>query len=127
MRDILKTEELDIPDGVDVTVKSRLVTVKGPRGTLTKNIRHADVDIRILKGKVNKVTLAVWQGGRKHVAVLRTLRSLIVNLITGVTKVCLFRLGDRDKYSVCLPLGLPIQDACCVCPFPHQLHHSGRR
>ena len=87
MRDILKTEELDIPDGVDVTVKSRLVTVKGPRGTLTKNIRHADVDIRILKGKVNKVTLAVWQGGRKHVAVLRTLKSLIINLITGVTKV----------------------------------------
>ncbi|KAI0347228.1 60S ribosomal protein L9 [Trametopsis cervina] len=86
MRDILKTEELDIPDGVDVTVKSRLITVKGPRGTLTKNLRHADVDIRLLKGKVNKVTLAVWQGGRKHVAVLRTLRSLIVNMITGVTK-----------------------------------------
>jgi hypothetical protein len=90
MRDILKTEELDIPDGVDVTIKSRLVTVKGPRGTLTKNLRHADVDIRVLKGKVNKVTLAVWQGGRKHVAVLRTLRSLINNLITGVTKVLVF-------------------------------------
>ena len=87
MRDILKTEELDIPEGVEVSVKSRLVTVKGPRGTLTKNLRHADVDIRLVKGKVNKVTLAVWQGGRKHVAVLRTLRSLINNMIIGVTKV----------------------------------------
>lgn len=89
MRDILKTEELDIPEGVEVTVKSRLVTVTGPRGTLTKNLRHADVDIRLVKGKTNRVTLAVWQGGRKHVAVLRTLRSLISNMITGVTKVCM--------------------------------------
>lgn len=87
MRDIIKTEELDIPEGIEVTVKSRLITVTGPRGTLTKNVRHADVDIRLVKGKVNRVTLAVWQGGRKHVAVLRTLRSLINNMVTGVTKV----------------------------------------
>ena len=87
MKDVLKTEELDIPDGVDVTVKSRLITVKGPRGTLSKNVRHIDMDIRLLKGKTNKITLAVWQGGRKHVACLRTIKSLIVNMILGVTKV----------------------------------------
>ncbi|KAL6309651.1 60S ribosomal protein L9 [Sparassis latifolia] len=86
MRDVLTTEELDIPEGVEVKVKSRLITVKGPRGTLTKNVRHIDMDIRLLKGKTNKVTLAVWQGGRKHVACLRTIKSLIVNMITGVTK-----------------------------------------
>ena len=87
MRDVLKTEELDIPEGVTVDVKSRLITVKGPRGTLTKNVRHIDMDIRLQKGKNNKVCLAVWQGGRKHVACLRTIKSLIVNMITGVTKV----------------------------------------
>ncbi|KAI0770817.1 60S ribosomal protein L9 [Irpex lacteus] len=108
MRDILKTEELDIPDGVDVSVKSRIITVKGPRGTLTKNVRHADVDIRILKGKVNKVTLAVWQGGRKHVAVLRTLKSLIVNLITGVTKG--FQYKMRAVYAH-FPINAIIQES----------------
>jgi len=87
MRDVLKTEELDIPEGVEVTVKSRLISVKGPRGTLTKNVRHVDMDIRLVKGKTNKVTLAVWQGGRKHVACLRTIRTLINNMIVGVTKV----------------------------------------
>jgi large subunit ribosomal protein L9e len=88
MRDVLKTEELDIPEGITVTIKARLITVRGPRGTLTKNVRHVDMDIRLLKGKMaNKVTLAVWQGGRKHVACLRTIRSLILNMITGVTKV----------------------------------------
>jgi large subunit ribosomal protein L9e len=88
MRDVLKTEELDIPDGVKVTIQARLITVTGKRGTLTKNIRHVDMDIRLQKkGKTNKVTLAVWQGGRKHVACLRTIKSLITNMITGVTKV----------------------------------------
>jgi Ribosomal protein L6P/L9E len=87
MRDVLKTEELDIPENIDVSIKSRLITVTGPRGTLTKNIRHVDMDIRLLKGKTTKVTLAVWQGGRKHVACLRTIKSLITNMITGVTKV----------------------------------------
>lgn len=86
MRDVLKTEELDIPEGIDITIKSRVITVTGPRGTLTKNVRHVDMDIRLLKGKTTKVSLAVWQGGRKHVACLRTIRSLINNMIIGVTK-----------------------------------------
>jgi len=87
MHNVLKTEELTIPENVDVSIKSRLITVTGPRGTLKKNIRHVDMDIRLLKGKTTKVSLAVWQGGRKHVACLRTIRSLINNMVTGVTKV----------------------------------------
>ncbi|VDB85437.1 unnamed protein product [Peniophora sp. CBMAI 1063] len=107
MRDVLKTEELTIPDGVDVTVKSRIITVSGPRGTLTKNIRHVNMDVRLLKGKTNKVTLAVWQGGRKHVACLRTIKSLIENLITGVTKGFLYKM--RAVYAH-FPINCIIQD-----------------
>ena len=125
MRDVLKTEELDIPEGVTVDVKSRLITVKGPRGTLTKNVRHIDMDIRLQKGKNNKVCLAVWQGGRKHVACLRTIKSLIVNMITGVTKVCLYTTARTARMRTS-STGLPIQDACGVCPFPYQLYHPGR-
>ena len=88
MRDVHSTEELDIPEGVEVTVKSRIITVKGRESTLVKNVRHIDMDIRVVKTKgSSKVTLAVWQGGRKHVACLRTIRSLISNMIKGVTKV----------------------------------------
>jgi large subunit ribosomal protein L9e len=88
MRDILKTEELEIPDGVTVSIKSRVIVVTGPRGTLTKTVRHVNMDIRLIKANTNnKVTLAVWQGNRKHVACLRTIKSLISNMITGVTKV----------------------------------------
>ena len=100
MRDVLKTEELDVPEGVTVEIKSRLITVSGPRGKISKNVRHIDMDIRLVQqGKTNKVTLAVWQGGRKHVACLRTIKSLISNMITGVTKVCTYVLCIQRPYE----------------------------
>ncbi|KAF8528962.1 60S ribosomal protein L9 [Hysterangium stoloniferum] len=86
MRDVLQTEELIIPENVSLSIKSRLITVEGPRGKLVKNVRHVNMDIQLIKGKADKVLLAVWQGGRKHVACLRTIKSLIQNMITGVTK-----------------------------------------
>jgi len=108
MRDVLKTEELDIPENVEVSIKSRLIIVKGPRGTLTKNVRHVDMDIRLLKGTTTKVTLAVWQGGRKHVACLRTIRTLINNMVIGVTKG--FRYKMRAVYAH-FPINCIIQDS----------------
>jgi len=107
MRDVLKTEELEIPEGVEISIKSRLIAVTGPRGTLTKNVRHVDMDIRLLKGKSTKVSLAVWQGGRKHVACLRTIRTLINNMIIGVTKG--FRYKMRAVYAH-FPINCIIQD-----------------
>jgi len=108
MRDVHSTEELDIPEGVVVTVKSRIITVTGPRGTLVKNVRHIDMDIRLVKAKsAPKVTLAVWQGGRKHVACLRTIRSLISNMIKGVTKG--FQYKMRAVYAH-FPINCIIQD-----------------
>ncbi|KZT12515.1 60S ribosomal protein L9 [Laetiporus sulphureus 93-53] len=104
MRDVIKTEELDIPEGVEVNIRSRLITVKGPRGVLTKNVRHIDMDIRLLKGKV---TFAVWQGARKHVACLRTIKSLINNMIIGVTKG--FQYKMRAVYAH-FPINCIIQD-----------------
>ena len=85
MKDIYKDEDFEIPEGVSINVKARLVTIKGPRGELTKSLRHINMEIK----KVNerKIKLIVWRGGRKHVACLRTVRSLIVNMIQGVTNV----------------------------------------
>lgn len=36
------------------------------------------------EGEVSRVKLVVWHGGRKHVACLRTVRSIIENMIKGV-------------------------------------------
>ena len=155
MKDIYKEEDFEIPDGVSLSVKSRLVTVKGPRGELTKNLRHINMEIKKISDK--KIKLVVWHGARKHVACLRTVRSLITNMIQGVTKVCfrwnlhfivmlflwLFDVWQSlhihpliysHLYKYCIftwqtvfscmvaniPLGLPLQNALRLRPFPHQ-------
>ncbi|EIN10423.1 60S ribosomal protein L9 [Punctularia strigosozonata HHB-11173 SS5] len=107
MKDVLKTEEYEIPEGVTVEIKSRLITVTGPRGTLTKNVRHVNMDIQVQKGTPTKVTFAVWQGGRKHVAQLRTMRSLVENMVLGVTKG--FRYKMRAVYAH-FPINCIIQE-----------------
>ncbi|KAF9906404.1 hypothetical protein BX616_000741 [Lobosporangium transversale] len=84
MKDIYKEEILPVPANVEVQIKSRIVTVTGPRGTITKNFRHAEMDI--VKLDTARIRLVVWHGKRKHVACLRTIRSLIHNMIVGVTK-----------------------------------------
>ncbi|ELU45468.1 60S ribosomal protein L9 [Rhizoctonia solani AG-1 IA] len=102
MRDVLSTEELTIPEGVTVAIKSRLINVEGPRGKLVKNVRHVNMDIQLVKSsKENQVTLAVWQGGRKHVACLRTIKSVCA--IQG------FRYKMRAVYAH-FPINCIIQD-----------------
>jgi len=83
MKTILTTQTVTIPPGVEVKVKARNVTVKGPRGTLSRNFRHLQVDIRKI-GK--KIRVDVWWGTRRHMACVRTVCSHIQNMITGVTK-----------------------------------------
>jgi len=58
--------------------------VKGPRGTLTKNFRHLQCDIRKI-GK--KIRVDVWWGDRTHKACVNTVISQIKNMFTGVLKV----------------------------------------
>ncbi|CDS03336.1 hypothetical protein LRAMOSA00738 [Lichtheimia ramosa] len=84
MRDIHKSDELVIPDNVSVKIQSRIINVQGPRGKLTKNLRHLNIEIKLVAK--NKLQFSVYHGARKHVAAIRTVRSIINNMITGVTK-----------------------------------------
>ncbi|EHK26475.1 uncharacterized protein TRIVIDRAFT_92097 [Trichoderma virens Gv29-8] len=84
MRYIHSEEILEIPEGVKVTIKTRIVTVEGPRGKLTKNLGHLAVNFG--HPKKNTISIEIHHGNRKNVATLRTVRSIIENLITGVTK-----------------------------------------
>merc|ERR1712080_352792 len=84
MKQIYKEEELEIPEGVTVAVKARIVTVTGPRGTLQKDLQHTNMSIRVLAPSDKAVKPVVWHGARKHVACLRTVRSIIENMVTGV-------------------------------------------
>lgn len=47
MKQIVTNQTVKIPDGLTVTVNSRLVTVKGPRGVLKRSFKHLALDIRV--------------------------------------------------------------------------------
>ncbi|KAI0542882.1 ribosomal protein L6 [Xylaria digitata] len=84
MRYIHSQETLEIPEGVKVTIKSRKVTVEGPRGKLHKDLSHLAVNFS--HPQKNVIGIEIHHGARKNVATLRTVRTLINNLIVGVTK-----------------------------------------
>ena len=84
MKYITSEQSLDIPKGVTVEIKARSITVTGPRGTLHKDLKHIAVSFKKVNDKLIK--LYILHGNRKQVAALRTVRSLIHNMIVGVTK-----------------------------------------
>jgi len=73
---------IDIPEGVEVKIEGQKVTVKGPKGELSRSFRE-EISVEIKDGKVvvspkiqTKKTKAFWG----------LTRSLIFNMIEGVTK-----------------------------------------
>lgn len=84
MKTIRGTERVDIPEGITVSVKNRIVTVEGPRGKLVRNFRHAQID---MKKEGNQIVVDKWFGSRKELSVVHTICSHIQNMYVGVTKV----------------------------------------
>lgn len=77
---------------VKLTVKARKVTVKGEKGEITKSFRHMPVELTIQKQNVRKrkgqfLNIKMWFAGKKQACSVTTLKSLIRNMITGVTDV----------------------------------------
>jgi large subunit ribosomal protein L6 len=70
-----------IPGGVDVTIDGRQVTVKGPKGTLSLEIVQP-IEVKQADGTIT-VTRPSDEGGIRALHGLS--RSLIANMVTGVT------------------------------------------
>jgi large subunit ribosomal protein L6 len=71
-----------IPSGVDVTIDGREVTVKGPRGTLSMEVTPP-IEVSQADGAI-KVTRPSDEGEIRALHGLS--RSLIANMVTGVTQ-----------------------------------------
>jgi len=84
-------ERIKIPAGVTVTVKGRFVSVKGPRGALTKDLKHLNLDLRV-DNKKKTFTAVRWFGKRADLATINTALALVRNMITGVTKGFRYKL-----------------------------------
>nr|XP_004226861.1 60S ribosomal protein L9 [Ciona intestinalis]XP_026693473.1 60S ribosomal protein L9 [Ciona intestinalis] len=95
MKIIHSSQVVTLPDEVKVSVKGRVVTVRGPRGVLKKNFNHLKVELT--KVGTNSVKVDKWFGNRKDLACVRTICSHINNMATGVTKG--YRYKMRSVYA----------------------------
>jgi len=73
---------IEIPSGVTVTNNNNTVTVKGPKGELTRAF-HPDMEIKI---EDNVLTVSRPSENKEHRALHGTTRSLIANMVEGVSK-----------------------------------------
>lgn len=71
-----------IPDSVEVSYKDHFINVKGPKGSLSRLI-HDNADLIIEDGVIRVV---VATNGKKHPGLQGLTRTLVANMISGVTK-----------------------------------------
>jgi len=73
---------IPVPSGVDVTVADQLVTVTGPKGTLTHSIAEP---IAIERDDTGTLLVTRPNDERQSRALHGLTRSLVANMVTGVT------------------------------------------
>lgn len=97
-------EEIEVPEGVEVSLDNGRLTVKGGKGENSRLFQHPKVDIDVRDGKV--LILSDF-GRRKPRAVAGTWRSIVRSMITGVSNG--WRGELRLVYSH-FPVKMKVQD-----------------
>mmetsp|Transcript_122040 Transcript_122040/g.352668 ORF Transcript_122040/g.352668 Transcript_122040/m.352668 type:complete len:206 (+) Transcript_122040:107-724(+) len=114
MKTVLATRTVEIPEGVEISVNARVVTVKGKLGELVRDFKHMPMECRVVKGSdfmdaieegedgyeaMDKdfVKVDLWFASRKQLACVRTVCSHIENMIVGVTRGFVYKM--RFVYS----------------------------
>ena len=73
---------IEIPSGVAVDVKNELITVKGPKGTLSQKLVP---DVKV-EADAKEIRVQTTSEGRKYGAFQGMTRALVANMVTGVTE-----------------------------------------
>jgi large subunit ribosomal protein L6 len=103
-----------VPKGVEVSIAADVVSIKGPLGTLTEPIGRA---IRVKKDG-DRVMVETADDSNEADAMSGTMRALVANMVTGVTKgferkLALVGVGYRaqaqgDKLNLSLGFSHPV-------------------
>jgi len=75
-------QPIDVPKGVEITIKGQLVSAKGPKGQESITL-HTDVSAQLEEGVLGVKTDRTDQNS---VAMTGTMRSLLNNLVVGVSE-----------------------------------------
>jgi len=75
-------EIIEIPEGINITIKKHMMQFQGPLGKTFKSFRKIPVNVQVNDGKI----ILNAQGKRKRdYSILHTARSLIKNIFEGLT------------------------------------------
>ena len=75
-------QPIDVPKGVEVTINGQSVSAKGPKGQESITL-HADVSAQLEDGVLGVKT---HRADQKSIAMTGTMRSLLSNLVVGVSE-----------------------------------------
>jgi len=74
-------DQVDIPEGVTISMNKHMITFEGPLGKTFKSFRNIPIDVKVNEGKV--FLTAINQKKRDY-AILHTARSIIRNICEGL-------------------------------------------
>ncbi|MFH5186625.1 50S ribosomal protein L6 [Paenibacillus sp. TAB 01] len=73
---------ITIPSGVNVTLDNTLITVNGPKGTLSREL-HRDMKVVVAE---NEISVERPSDNKLHRSLHGTTRSVVANMVSGVTE-----------------------------------------
>lgn len=73
---------IQVPNGVNVSLENNLITVKGPKGTLSREL-HKDMKVTVAS---DVITVERPSDNKLHRALHGTTRSVVANMVGGVTE-----------------------------------------
>lgn len=72
---------ISVPSGVEVKLDDHVITVKGPKGTLTREL-HKDM---IIEQSANEIEIKRPSEAKEHRSLHGLTRTLVANMVEGVT------------------------------------------
>jgi len=89
LRAVESVKSIGVPDGVDVKIEGRIISVKGEKGALSRDFSEAPISLQLEDKKV--VVQTSWPR-KREAALVGTVAAIIQNMITGVTKGYTYKL-----------------------------------
>jgi large subunit ribosomal protein L6 len=102
------SKTVQVPEDVTLSLEGKIISVKGAKGTLTRDFSFAPIAI---EGEGKNVRIWAKWPRKKEAALVGTIYSHINNMITGVTKGYQYKLKIVFSH---FPISVKLQDKSVV-------------
>lgn len=104
MRAVEAVKTIEVPGGVEVKLENRKLSVKGEKGTLTRDFSEAPIALKLEDRQI--MVQASWPR-KREAALVGTVFAIIQNMITGVTKGYTYKLKVVFSH---FPISVKVKD-----------------